>query len=568
MTMSLHFRPRLFDTLIDYNRKRFIQDLGAGLTVAVVALPLAMAFAIASGLKPEAGLFTAIIAGFLISALGGSRVQIGGPAGAFIVIVYGILERYGLANLIIATAMSGVILFVMGLVRLGSLIRFIPIAVVIGFTNGIAVLIFLSQIKDFLGLEVRNMPADFVGMVNALWQATPGTSLPALWVGLASLLLIVGWQRLGGLLSKRRIGQWMQPVPGSIVALLLATLAVQALDLPVATIGSKFGGIPAAFPHFQWPEFSWASAQHLVMPSLTLALLGAIESLLCARIADGLIGDRHDPNQELMAQGVANFITPFFGGMPATGTIARTVTNVKSGANSPVAGIVHALVLLAVVLIAAPLANFVPLPALSAILLFVAWNMGEWRAFLHLRQFRMPYRVTLLAVFVLTVVVDLTVAVEVGLFAAGLTFIYRISNLTRIEPVTAQDDPALAGNAALIRVWRLYGALFFGAVQLLEKIEDALPPQTQLKAVVLDLKNVIYVDSSGAEALRDFALLCAKKNVRLVVCGLIHQPLDIAQRSGLITLLSNRLAHDVAQSLILAQTLIESASPSPIRGDR
>jgi SulP family sulfate permease len=568
MTMSLHFRPRLLDTLIGYNRQLFIQDLGAGLTVAIVALPLAMAFAIASGLKPEAGLFTAIIAGFLISALGGSRVQIGGPAGAFIVIVYGILERYGLANLIIATAMSGVLLFVMGLVRLGSLIRFIPVAVVIGFTNGIAALIFLSQIKDFLGLEVQDMPADFVGMVNALWRAAPGTSLPALWVGLASLSLIVGWQRLGGLLSKRRIGQWIQPVPGSIVALVLATLAVQALDLPVATIGSKFGGIPAALPHFQWPEFSWASAQHLVMPTLTLALLGAIESLLCARIADGLIGDRHDPNQELMAQGVANFITPFFGGMPATGTIARTVTNVKSGANSPVAGMVHALVLLAVVLIAAPLANFVPLPALSAILLFVAWNMGEWRAFVDLRQFRMPYRVTLLAVFVLTVVVDLTVAVEVGLFAAGLTFIYRISNLTRIEPVTAHDDPALAGNTAVIQAWRLYGALFFGAVQLLERIEDALPPQTQLKAVVLDLKNVIYVDSSGAEALHDFALLCAKKNVRLVICGLVHQPLDIAQRSGLMALLSNRLALDVAQGLILAQTLIESANPAPISGDR
>jgi len=566
--MSFHFRPRLLDTLIGYNRQLFIQDLGAGLTVAVVALPLAMAFAIASGLKPEAGLFTAIIAGFLISVLGGSRVQIGGPAGAFIVIVYGILERYGLANLIIATAMSGVLLFVMGLVRLGSLIRFIPVAVVIGFTNGIAVLIFLSQIKDFLGLEVRNMPADFVGMVNALWLAAPGINWPAVFLGLASLSLIVSWQRLGGLLSKRRIGQWMQLVPGSVVALVLATLAVQALDLQVATIGSKFGGIPAALPHFQWPEFSWVSAQNLVMPTLTLALLGAIESLLCARIADGLIGDRHDPNQELMAQGVANFITPFFGGMPATGTIARTVTNVKSGANSPVAGMVHALVLLAVVLIAAPLANFVPLPALSAILLFVAWNMGEWRAFLHLRQFRMPYRVTLLAVFVLTVVVDLTVAVEVGLFAAGLTFIYRISNLTRIEPVTAKDEPALAGDEEIIQAWRLYGALFFGAVQLLERIEDSLPPQTQLKAVVLDLKNVIYVDSSGAEALHDFALLCAKKNVSLVVCGLIHQPLDIAQRSGLMALLSNRLALDVAQGLILAQTLIESANPIPISGDR
>jgi len=568
MTLSLYFRPRLLDNLIGYNRQRFIQDLGAGLTVAVVALPLAMAFAIASGLKPEAGLFTAIIAGFLVSAMGGSRVQIGGPAGAFIVIVYGILERYGLANLIIATAMSGVLLFVMGLVRLGSLIRFIPVAVVIGFTNGIAVLIFLSQIKDFLGLDVGNMPADFFGMVNALWLAAPGTSLPALGVGLASLSLIIGWQRLGVLLGHRRVGRWMPSVPGSIVALVLATLAVQVLNLPVATIGSKFGGIPAALPHFEWPEFSWASAQFLVMPAITLALLGAIESLLCARIADGLIGDRHDPNQELMAQGVANFITPFFGGMPATGTIARTITNVKSGATSPVAGMVHALVLLAVVLIAAPLANFVPLPALSAILLFVAWNMGEWRAFVHLRQFRMPYRITLLAVFVLTVVVDLTVAFEVGLLAAGLTFIYRISNLTRMEPVTAQECSALTEDKSVIQAWRLYGAFFFGAVRLLERIEDALPPKTQLKAVVLDLKNVIYMDSSGAEAMQDFALLCANKNVNLVVCGLTHQPLDIALRSGLTTLLSNRLAVDVAQGLILAHTLIESANAVPVSGDR
>ena len=560
------FRPRLLQSLQGYNRQRFIQDVGAGVTVAIVALPLAMAFAIASGLKPEAGVFTAIIAGFLISALGGSRVQIGGPAGAFIVIVYGILDRYGLANLIIATAMSGVLLFFMGLVRMGSLIRFIPVAVVIGFTNGIAVLIFLSQIKDFLGLEVHNMPADFAGMTQSLWHAASEVNVAAVLVGTASLSLIIGWQRLGLLLRHRSGAQWMAAVPGSIVALVLVTCAVQALNLPVATIGSRFGGIPAALPHFQWPEFSWATAQHLVMPTLTLALLGAIESLLCARIADSMIGDRHDPNQELMAQGVANFFTPFFGGMPATGTIARTVTNVKSGANSPVAGMVHALVLLAVVLIAAPLANPIPLPTLSAILLFVAWNMGEWRAFVNLRQFRLPYRLTLLAVFVLTVVVDLTVAVEVGLFAAGVTFIYRIAHLTRIEAVSEIDHPLLADLRPPVRAWRVHGALFFGAVQLLETIEDALPPHTGLQVVVVDLKNVIYMDSSGAEALLDFAELCAKKQVALVVCGLVHQPRDIAIRSGLHGMLSPRLAVDVAQGLDMAKTLISitagSAAPA------
>ena len=352
MSAPAFFRPRLLDALRGYNRQRLVTDVGAGVTVSVVALPLAMAFAIASGLKPEAGLFTAIIAGFFISALGGSRVQIGGPAGAFIVIVYGILERYGLANLIIATALSGVLLLAMGLMRLGNLIRFIPVAVVIGFTNGIAVLIMLSQIKDFFGLPVSNMPADVVGMWQALAAAAPNASVATVLVATASLSLIVGWQRMGVLLAQRHGSGWMRSVPDSIVALVLATVAVKALDLPVATIGSKFGGIPAALPHFQWPEFSWASAQHLVMPTLTLALLGAIESLLCARIADGMIGDRHDPNQELMAQGVANFITPFFGGMPATGTIARTVTNIQSGASSPIAGMVHALTLLVVVLVA------------------------------------------------------------------------------------------------------------------------------------------------------------------------------------------------------------------------
>ncbi len=559
-----HFRPSLLDALRTYNRQRLITDVGAGITVCVVALPLAMAFAIASGLKPEAGLFTAIIAGFLISALGGSRVQIGGPAGAFIVIVYGILERYGLANLIIATALSGVLLFAMGLMRLGTLIRFIPVAVVIGFTNGIAVLIMLSQIKDFLGLPVNNMPAGFVDMLQALLAAAPQASMATVLVSLASLSLIVGWQRMSGLLAERGVARWMRNVPGSIVALVLATVAVKALDLPVATIGSKFGGIPAALPHFQWPAFSWDSAQHLVMPTLTLALLGAIESLLCARIADGLIGDRHDPNQELMAQGVANFVTPFFGGMPATGTIARTVTNVKSGATSPIAGMVHAVTLLVVVLVAAPLANDVPLAALAAILMFVAWNMGEWKAFAHLSQFRLPYRATLLAVFVLTVVVDLTVAVEVGIFAAGLTFIYRIANLTRLEEVRAQDQANLAEHAPAVRAWRLYGALFFGAVQLLETIEDAMPPATPLKTVVLDMKNVIYMDSSGAEALLDFALLCGKKNVHLVVCGLIHQPRDIALRSGLLALLSPKLAVDVAQGLELAVSLLQTDAQTSV----
>ena len=542
--MAFFFRPKLFDSLKGYTREQLGTDVAAGITVGVVALPLAMAFAIASGLKPEAGLFTAIIAGFIISALGGSKVQIGGPAGAFIVIVYGILERYGLPNLILATAASGVLLFIMGLLKLGTLIRFIPVAVVIGFTNGIAVLIMVSQAKDVLGLQVNNMPADFFGILYTLNDAMPTFQAPAFALACGSLTLIVLWQRVFAAKQSQApangVRRMLQVLPGSIVALTVATLIAWGLNLPIETIGSKFGGIPSELPSFVWPEFSLATLQHLSMPIITLTLLGAIESLLCARIADGLIGDRHNPNQELMAQGVANFVTPFFGGMPATGTIARTVTNVKSGGRSPVAGMVHAMVLLGVVWLAAPLANHVPLAALAAILMFVAWNMGEWHAFTDLKQFRAPYRIILLAVFLLTVMVDLTVAVEFGLIASCLTFIYRISSLSRVEKLKDTDSPSLLNQDGQVRVYRFYGALFFGAVKMVEAIEDNLPQ----KAVVLDLKNLIYIDSSGADALVALAQICQKKHVRLMVCGLNHQPLDIATRTGLLNLVDKHVWPD------------------------
>jgi SulP family sulfate permease len=549
------FKPKLFEAIQGYTRARFYQDVGAGITVGVVALPLAMAFAIASGLKPEAGLFTAIIAGFLISALGGSRVQIGGPAGAFIVIVYGILERYGLANLMIATAMSGVILFAMGVLRLGTLIRFIPVAVVIGFTNGIAVLIMVSQLKDFFGLQVKAMPADFFGILHTLSDNMGTLNGEALGLAVVCLAVLAFWQ-----LALPHLGNTMpttkrfSTIPGSIVVLVGATMASRMMGLEVETIASRFGSIPSTLPAFALPTFSWETAKFLLIPATTLALLGSIESLLCARIADQMManspyGDRHDANQELMAQGIANLVSPFFGGMPATGTIARTVTNVKSGGTSPIAGIVHALTLLVVMLIAAPLAGDVPLPALSAILMFVAWNMGEWQEFVHLRQFRLPYRATLLSVFLLTVIVDLTVAVEVGLIAACLTFIYRISSLSRAEQVQADSHPELAGHEPQVQAHRLYGALFFGAVKLVEAIEQHLPTQ----AVVLDLKNLIYVDSSGADALLALARTCHKNHVRLIVCGLAHQPLDMSQRSGLLHALPDTdLVPDLSHGLALA----------------
>jgi len=558
MRSPFAFRPKLVDTLPGYRRDEFTRDVAAGLTVGVVALPLAMAFAIASGLKPEAGLFTAIIAGFLISLLGGSRVQIGGPAGAFIVIVYGIVERYGVANLIIATAMSGVMLFLLGLFRLGVLVRFIPVAVVIGFTNGIAVLVALSQIKDFFGLQVDKVPADLFGMVQTLWGAASTVNPLAVLVATLSLALILLWER-----ARIRWAQgpvWLARLavlPGTIVALVLAALTVFLFQLPVETIDSRFGGIPASLPAFALPAFDWSTVRFLLVPASTLALLGAIESLLCARVADNLTRDRHDPNQELMAQGVANFVTPFLGGMPATGTIARTVTNIKSGGRTPVSGMVHALTLLAIVLVAAPLAGTIPLACLAAILLYVAWNMGQWKEFAQLRNYRLPYRVTLLAVFTLTVVLDLTVAVEVGLVVACITFIYRISSLSRGERLSGEQHGELVRAGDGVQAFRLYGALFFGAIKLVEDIALHLPRQ----AVVLDLKNLIYIDSTGADALLDLSRRCSDAQVRLVVCGLAHQPREIAQRSGWLAMIPDG---DLYPDLAGALASIDPASAESI----
>lgn len=518
------FHPKILDAFTGYNRTLFTKDVLAGLTVGVVALPLAMAFAIASGLKPEAGIFTAIIAGGLISLLGGSRVQIGGPAGAFIVIVYGIVERYGIPNLLLATVMSGILLFLMGIFRLGTLVRFIPIAVILGFTNGIALLIGISQIKDFFGLTIDKMPAQFFPAMQTLYQAAGTFNPVALGLALASLALIIIWK-----LFQKHLG-WLSHLPGTVVAMVVATIATSLFDLSVDTIGSRFGGIPSSLPSFEWMPISWESMQLMLMPALTLALLGAIESLLCARIADGLTHDRHDSNQELMAQGIANFATPFFGGMPATGTIARTVTNVESGATTPIAGIVHAITLLVIVLFAAPLAKNIPLPCLAAILMYVAWNMGEWKKFADLKQFRLSYQVTILSVFLLTVILDLTVAVQVGLLLAFITFIYRISSLSRCESANTKDFPELQPFRGQIDAYRIYGAIFFGAVKLLEKIEENLPSQTLL----LDLKNVIYIDTSGMDTIAELAHLCKVRNIRLIICGLDHQPLEMAERSDFI----------------------------------
>ncbi|MBI3714499.1 MAG: sodium-independent anion transporter, partial [Betaproteobacteria bacterium] len=424
----------MFSAVASYRREDFLRDLGAGMTVGVVALPLAIAFGIASGVRPEQGLVTAIIAGFLISALGGSRVQIGGPAGAFVALLFGIAEKYGIANLLIATMMAGALLFAMGAFKLGNLVRFVPISIVIGFTNGIAVIIAVSQVKDLFGLTIAKQQANFFSQLASIGESLHTTNFYALAVGAAALLLVTLWPAPVAHASNwRRI---MAKLPGTLVVLVVCSAAVWWFKLPVETIGSRFGELPRGLPWPQMPGFDWSTAQNLLAPAIAIALLGAIESLLCARVADTLIEDRHDPNQELMAQGIANFISPWFGGIAATGTIARTVTNVKAGAASPVSGVVHSVFLFAVVLVAAPLAMLIPMSALAAILLWVAYSMGAWGEFRRLMQFSLFYRATLLSTFLLTVIFDLVVAIEVGLVLSSLFFIYRISSLKKKKKIS------------------------------------------------------------------------------------------------------------------------------------
>lgn len=505
-------------------------DLAAGITVGIVALPLAMAFAIASGLKPEAGIFTAIVGGFLISSLGGSSVQIGGPAGAFIVVVYGIVERYGVANLMLATMFAGLLLFAMGFFRLGNLVRLVPISIVIGFTNGIAALIALSQIKEFFGLQIGTMPADFFHKLNAIFLSANTIHPTTLAISLISLAIIIFWPKTYAA-SDSRAYRLISRIPGTVVVLVVSTVLVAQFDLSVETIGSRFSAIPQTLPVFAFPDFTWRDVQYLFAPALTIALLGAIESLLCARVADSMTEERHDPNQELMAQGIANFAAPLFGGFCATGTIARTVTNIRAGAKTPVAGMIHSLVLLLVILVAAPLAQHIPLAALAAILMFVAYNMGEWHEFLRLRNFSMNYRAILLTTFFLTVAIDLTVAVEVGLVLACLFFIVRVSSLTRIEPMQTSQLNQLGFDDSNVEIFQFSGSLFFGTVS---KMEPLLSPQRAVKKwTILDMSKLLNIDTTGLDAIESFYVLLAKRGSIMLLSGAVDQPLSLLERSGL-----------------------------------
>ncbi len=534
MAAWTRFRPRLLDSLDGYDGSRLGTDVIAGITVGILALPLAMAFAIASGMSPASGIVTAIIAGLVISVFGGSRVQIGGPTGAFIVIVYGIVVQYGVANLLICTMMAGVMLLAMGLARLGTWIRFIPISVISGFTKGIAVLILLSQVKEFLGLEIEALPAEFFGKIEALWAGLPTFNPQSVMLGVACVLLIVVWPK-----------RW-RIVPSPVVALVVGTAVAAVLGMDVETIGSRFGGIPSGLPPFALPTVSFAELGPLIAPAFTIALLGAIESLLSATVADNMIDDRHDPNQELIAQGLANLAAPLFGGFCATGAIARTSTNVRMGGRTPVAGIVHALTLLLVVLVAAPAARYIPLTVLSAILLVVAWNMGEWGEFKHLRRYRFNYQAVLLATFVLTVIFDLTVAVQAGLVLAAVFFITRMSGLTQVREI---DVPAMEGAAAgagihgaagaarPVRVYEVFGSLFFGAANKIEPLLALAEPSHPAKVVVLDMQKLINIDTTGLDMLSTLQRKLARNGKRLFIAGANAQPLSLFSRSGFVDVL-------------------------------
>ena len=521
------WQPRLMACLKEYNRHDLISDLIAGLTVGLVALPLAMAFGIASGVTPQAGIYTAILGGFLVSALGGSRIQIGGPTGAFVVIVAGIIARHGLSGLLIVTIMAGVILLLLGTTGLGTAVRFIPRPIIIGFTNGIALLIASTQIKDFLGLKMKENPSEFFARLQAIIRHIGTVDWTAFGISLASLSII--------LFVPRKIPR----LPGSIIAHLAGTAAVDAFQLPVATIGSNFGGIPRGLPAFDIPTFRPDLILPLLPSALTVAILAAIESLLSAVVADSMSGDRHNSNVELVAQGIANVVTPMFGGIPVTGAIARTATNYRSGAKTPVAGMIHALTLLVVVLVAAPLARFIPLATLAAVLFVVAYNMGEWREIGSILRLDFADKSVWLITFVLTVMADLTIAVEVGMGLAALLYIYRISQTTTVSTVTQEyiEDgrPHILQDKDVpvyVTILRIHGPFLFGTTEQLAEETASLSRFAPI--VILRLRNMTAIDATGLHALETFCDRLKKSGRTLLLCGARHQPARFLEQAEFV----------------------------------
>jgi len=533
--MSQHqFVPKLITTLQSgYTRSQFTQDLLAGVIVGIVALPLAIAFGIASGVKPEQGIYTAIIAGFLISALSGSRVQIGGPTGAFIVIVYDIVQKHGYDGLVIATMLAGLLLICMGMAKLGSVIKFIPYPLTVGFTSGIALIIFTGQLRDLFGLQMASVPADFIEKLTVYGAHFGSISLPATIIGLLTIAIVKFWPRI------------THRIPGSLIAIIATTVAVALFDLPVATIGSRFGSVPSSLPLPQLPTIpDWQQLTQLFSPALTIALLAGIESLLSAVVADGMIEGRHRSNMELIAQGVANLVTPLFGGIPATGAIARTATNVKNGGRTPIAGIVHAATLLLILLFFGEWAELIPLPTLAGILIIVAWNMSEAHLFAKLLRGPRGDVLVLLTTFGLTVLVDLTVAIQIGMVLAAFLFMQRMADATQVGFITRElrgdeDDEPEDPNSkhfrkvpAGVEVFEINGPFFFGAADKFKYALAAIgdPP----KVLILRMRHALTLDATALQALESVFDKSRKRGTQLILSGVHAQPLLVLERSGFL----------------------------------
>ncbi|MFZ0820269.1 MAG: sulfate permease [Candidatus Acidiferrales bacterium] len=516
--------PKSVSVLRKYSKRQFLSDAIAGVTVGLVALPLAMAFAIASGMPPQSGLYCAIVAGFLVSLFGGSSTQIAGPTGAFVVVVYGIVARYGVDGLYMCTLLAGILLVVLGATGLGAAVKFIPRPVVVGFTNGIAVIIASTQIKDFFGLKVDKVPGDFLARIEVLGRNVRTISSQETGLACLALLIIIVFAK------------YFKRVPGYVVALLAGTAIVWILHLPVETIGTRFGGIPSGLPSMHIPQFRIDLIRPLIPPAITVALLGAIESLMSAVVSDRMSGDKHNPNVELIGQGIANIFCPLFGGLPATGAIARTATNIRSGARTPVAGMIHSATLLAVLLFAAPLARFIPLSVLAAILLVVSYNMGEWREIPELWKLTRLEIGTWLVTFALTVFADLTTAVEAGMILAALVFIRKVTATTKISRVT--PEYVEHGRAHILQdkviplyvaVFRIHGPFLFGATEKLDKVTrhlSKLPP-----VIILRLRNMTALDATGLQALEHFADRVHNSGRGLILCGAPEQPARLMHQS-------------------------------------
>jgi len=562
--MSRHreYTPQLFSELSSYSRQKFSADVFAGLTVGVVALPLAMAFAIASGLPPERGLFTAIVAGFIISAFGGSRVQIGGPTGAFVVIVAGIVGQYGYAGLVLCTLLAGVILIGFGLARMGGLIKFIPFPVITGFTTGIALTIFSTQVRDLLGLDLATVPAPFLAKWQVYLSAVSAASGATVAVSLLTLSTI--------LLVRR----YAPRLPSMLIAMVVATLAVWIFDVDVETIGSRFGELPRLLPRPQLPVMDLAAMRNLIHPAFVVALLAAIESLLSATVADGMTGSRHRPNAELIAQGVANIAGVIFGGIPATGAIARTATNVKSGARTPVAGVIHALTLALLLLLFAPVAKLIPLAALAAILVVVSYNMSELHHFVAILKGPRSDALVLILTFLLTVLVDLTVAVQVGVVLSALLFMRRMAELSNVSMITrdlrADDSPADDPDAtarrqvpAGVEVFEVNGPLFFG---MIDRFHSALRNvEAPVPVMLIRIRHVLAVDATAIHVLRQLHRQLRREGTHLVFSGVRSQPLLAFQRSGLLAEIGeeNFLA-DIDTALARARQILAVCRPPQV----